>query len=114
MLVPEFQDQRGSTLPAALGSPAGSAPGATRLPEASELQRLIDSLPEPLSTAVWLAAVTCVRPEELAFKWSDLNVEKRQLWIIRVVNRGKLHPPKVTARTARFSSPRRMSSGCWH
>jgi integrase len=30
----------------------------------------------------------------LAFKWSDLDVEKRQLWIKRAVNRSKLHKPK--------------------
>jgi site-specific recombinase XerC len=65
-----------------------------KLPSASELELLIASLPEPLATAVWLVAVTRIRPEELAFKWSDLVVEKRQLWIIRAVNRGKLHTPK--------------------
>jgi integrase len=65
-----------------------------KLPSAAELELLIASLPEPLSTAVWLVAVTCIRPEELAFKWSDLDVGKRQLWIIRAVNRGKLHTPK--------------------
>jgi integrase len=65
-----------------------------KLPSAFELELLIASLPEPLSTAVWLVAVTCIRPEELAFKWSDLDVGKRQLWIIRAVNRGKLDTPK--------------------
>lgn len=48
----------------------------------------------PLGEAVWLVAVTCIRPEELAFKWSDLDVEKCQLWIRRAVNRSKLHTPK--------------------
>jgi integrase len=47
-----------------------------------------------VSTAVWLTAVTCVRPEELAFKWKDLNAERRELWVVRAVNRGKLHTPK--------------------
>jgi integrase len=65
-----------------------------KLPSASELELLIANLPELLATAVWLVAVTCIRPEELAFKWSDLDVEKRQLRIIRAVNRGKLHTPK--------------------
>ena len=65
-----------------------------RLPTASELSLLIANLPEPLATAVWLVAVTCIRPEELAFKWSDLVTEKRQLRIIRAVNRGQLHTPK--------------------
>lgn len=65
-----------------------------RLPTFAQLRLLIESLPEPISTAVWLAAVTCVRPGELAFKWSDLDVQKRVLWIVRAVNRGKLHTPK--------------------
>ncbi len=65
-----------------------------KLPTAAQLDLLISNLPEPLATAVWLLAITCVRPEELAFKWSDLNVKDRQLWIIRAVNRGHLHPPK--------------------
>jgi predicted DNA-binding transcriptional regulator AlpA len=64
------------------------------LPKSVELDRLIAALPEPLSTAVWLCAVTCVRPEELAFKWSDLKVDTKQLWIVRAVNRGKFHTPK--------------------
>jgi integrase len=64
------------------------------LPSATELDLLINGLPEPLATAVWLVAITCIRPEELAFKWSDLDAGKRQLWIIRAVNRGKLHTPK--------------------
>jgi integrase len=51
-------------------------------------------LQEPISTAVWLVAVSCVRPEELAFKWNDLNAEKRELWVVRAVNQGKLHTPK--------------------
>jgi integrase len=65
-----------------------------KLPQASELELLIAHLPEPLSTAVWLVAVACIRPEELAFKWLDLDAVKRQLWIVRAVNRGKLHTPK--------------------
>jgi integrase len=65
-----------------------------KLPTASELDLLIANLPEPLATAVWLVAVSCIRPEELAFKWSDLKVQERQLWIVRAVNRGRLHTPK--------------------
>ena len=65
-----------------------------KLPQASELELLIAHLPEPLSTALWLVAVACIRPEELAFKWLDLDPVKRQLWIVRAVNRGKLHTPK--------------------
>lgn len=64
------------------------------LPSPDQLYRLIAQLKEPVSTAVWLTAVTCVRPEELAFKWKDLNAERRELWVVRAVNRGKLHTPK--------------------
>jgi integrase/predicted DNA-binding transcriptional regulator AlpA len=64
------------------------------LPSPDQLNRLIERLKEPVSTAVWLTAVTCVRPEELAFKWKDLNTERRELWVVRAVNRGKLHTPK--------------------
>ena len=34
------------------------------------------------------------RPDQLAFKWKDLNVGVRELWVVRAVNRGKLHTPK--------------------
>jgi site-specific recombinase XerC len=37
------------------------------LPDHGQLNALIEKLPEPASTAVWLVAVSCVRPEELAF-----------------------------------------------
>jgi integrase len=59
-----------------------------------QLNLLIENLPESASTAVWLVAVACVRPEELAFKWIDLDAEKRMLWVVRAVNRGNLHTPK--------------------
>ena len=65
-----------------------------QLPNHGQLNALIGRLAEPVSTAVWLSAVACVRPEELAFQWKDLDAEKRMLWIVRAVNRGKLHTPK--------------------
>lgn len=63
-------------------------------PTFAELSLLIEHLQEPISTAVWLVAVSSVRPNELAFKWKDLAVERRMLWVVRAVNRGKLHTPK--------------------
>jgi len=65
-----------------------------KLPTGNQLTQLIERLKEPISTAVWLAAVTSIRPEELAFKWKDLNAEKRELMIVRAVMSGKLHTPK--------------------
>lgn len=77
------------------------------LPTFDQLGKLIENLEEPISTAVWLAAVGCVRPEELAFQWKDLEPEKRMLWIVRAVNRGKLHTPKYhrTNRPIRLTEP---------
>jgi integrase len=63
-------------------------------PTFAELSLPIEHLREPISTAVWLVAVSSVRPNELAFKWKDLDVERRMLWVVRAVNRGKLHTPK--------------------
>ncbi|WP_035354975.1 tyrosine-type recombinase/integrase [Edaphobacter aggregans] len=64
------------------------------LPTFIQLGQLIEALEEPISTAVWLTAVCCLRPDELAFKWKDLNVGARELWVVRALNRGKLHTPK--------------------
>src|SRR5260370_7657510 len=64
------------------------------LPTFAQISQWIERLKEPVSTAVWLVAVSCVRPEELAFKWKDMDAEKRMLWVVRAVNQGKLHTPK--------------------
>ena len=64
------------------------------LPTFEGLKALIEHLQDPVSTAVWLVAVSSVRPSELAFKWKDLDAERRMLWVIRAVNRGKLDTPK--------------------
>jgi integrase len=64
------------------------------LPTFEELKALIEHLQDPVSTAVWLVAVTSVRPSELAFKWKDLDAARRVLWVVRAVNRGKLDTPK--------------------
>ena len=64
------------------------------LPDHGQLNALIQALPEPASTMVWLVAVGCVRPDELAFRWPDLEPEKQLLWIVRAVNRGEIHTPK--------------------
>lgn len=66
----------------------------TVLPSFGQLNQLIECLEEPISTAVWLVAVSRIRPEDLAFQWKDLDAEKRELWVVRAVNRGKLHTPK--------------------
>ncbi len=39
-------------------------------------------------------AVSSIRPEELAFKWLDLDAENLDLWVVRAVNQGEIHTPK--------------------
>jgi integrase len=65
-----------------------------QLPTGDQLIQLMDALEEPISTMVYLVAVSSVRPEELAFKWLDLKVATRDLWVVRAINKGKLHTPK--------------------
>jgi integrase/predicted DNA-binding transcriptional regulator AlpA len=65
-----------------------------KLPTGDQLIQLIDALEEPISTMVYLVSVTSIRPEELAFKWLDLNAGTRDLWVVRAINKGKLHTPK--------------------
>lgn len=60
----------------------------------NHLALLIDELLEPYSSMVYLVAVSSVRPEELAFKWIDLEPELRNLWVVRAINKGKFHTPK--------------------
>jgi site-specific recombinase XerC/predicted DNA-binding transcriptional regulator AlpA len=64
------------------------------LPTGDQLLALIERLEDPIGEPVWLVSISCVRPEELAFKWIDLDAKKRDLWVVRAVNRGKLHTPK--------------------
>lgn len=82
-----------------------------QLPTGDQLNRLIERLPEPASTAAWLVVVSSIRPEELAFKWRDLDAGRRMLWVVRAVNRGKLHTPKYH-RTNRPIRLRRTLSVC--
>jgi integrase/predicted DNA-binding transcriptional regulator AlpA len=64
------------------------------LPTPADLIQLIEALPEPYSTMVYLVSVSSIRPEELAFKWSDLKPEICNLEIVRAMNKGKFHTPK--------------------
>jgi Phage integrase, N-terminal SAM-like domain len=84
------------------------------LPTIPQLSQLIERLKEPISTAVWLVAVSCVRPEELAFKWKDLDAGKRNLWVVRAVNQGELHTPKYhrSNRPIRLTEGRCSASAC--
>jgi site-specific recombinase XerC len=62
---------------------------SAELPTGNQLVLLIEELAEPYSTMVYLASVSSIRPEELAFKRNDLKTEKRNLWIVRTMNKGK-------------------------
>jgi len=64
------------------------------LPTGDQLTQLINALAEPISTLAYLMAVTSIRPEELAFKWIDLDPANLNLMVVRAVNQGKLHTPK--------------------
>jgi integrase/predicted DNA-binding transcriptional regulator AlpA len=64
------------------------------LPEPDQLIQLIDELPEPYSTMVYLVSVSSIRPEELCFRWSDLKPELCNLQIVRAMNKGQFHTPK--------------------
>jgi len=64
------------------------------LPTPDHLIQLIEELPEPYSTMVYLVSVSSIRPEELCFKWSDLKPEIRNLQLVRAMNKGKFHTPK--------------------
>jgi integrase/predicted DNA-binding transcriptional regulator AlpA len=65
-----------------------------KLPTPVDLVRLIEELPEPYSTMVYLVSVSSIRPEELAFRWSDLEPEVCNLNIVRAMNKGQFHTPK--------------------
>jgi integrase len=86
-------------------SPSGGDQGAKKLPTGDQLIQLINALAEPISTLVFLVSVTSIRPEELAFKWLDLVAETRNLWVVRAINKGKLHTPKYH----RANSPIRLT-----
>jgi integrase/predicted DNA-binding transcriptional regulator AlpA len=64
------------------------------LPSGDQLMDLICVLKEPINAMVYLVSVTSIRPEELAFKWLDLDAETRELWVVRAMNQGKFHTPK--------------------
>ena len=72
-------------------------------PTFAELSLLIEHLQEPISTAVWLVAVSSVRPNELAFKWKDLDVERRMLWVVRAEIEGSCILRSTIARTVLFA-----------
>jgi site-specific recombinase XerC len=65
-----------------------------KLPTGDQLTLLINALEEPMSTLVYLMAVSSIRPEELAFKWCDLDAENLNLMVVRAVNQGEIHTPK--------------------
>jgi site-specific recombinase XerC/predicted DNA-binding transcriptional regulator AlpA len=65
-----------------------------QLPSNDQLSQLINALEEPISTLVYLMAVSSIRPEELAFKWLDLDAANLDLWVVRAINQGEIHTPK--------------------
>lgn len=63
--------------------------------EPSQVGRILEALKEPHRTMVMLAAVTGMRASELiALKWSDIDFERRLLFIRRTYYRGDFGLPK--------------------
>jgi integrase len=63
--------------------------------EPSQIARILDALKEPHRTMVLLAAVTGMRASELfGLKWSDVDFERRLLFIRRTYYRGEFGLPK--------------------
>jgi hypothetical protein len=52
----------------------------------AQLNLLIERLQERISTAVWLVAITCVRPEEVGIQVERSGCVERMLWIVLAVN----------------------------
>lgn len=63
--------------------------------EPSQLQKILEQLREPHRTMVFVAAVTGVRVSELfGLKWSDVDFERRLLYVRRTYYRGNFGLPK--------------------
>jgi integrase len=63
--------------------------------EPSQVAKILDALKEPHRTMVLLAAVTGMRASELfGLKWSDVDFERRLLFIRRTYYRGEFGLPK--------------------
>lgn len=66
--------------------------------EPSQITNILDVLKEPHRTMVLLAVVTGMRASELfGLQWSDVDLERRLLFVRRTYYRGVFGPPKNNA-----------------
>lgn len=77
----------------------------------SEVETLMHALKEPYRTMILVAAVTGMRVSELlALQWSDVDFERRLLYIRRAYYRGQFGPPKNRASERAIPIP----PGIWY
>ena len=63
-----------------------------------QLRRLLDRLPEPSRSIVWLIVLATLRiGEALALRWNDVNLQARVLRVNRSVYEGHFDEPKTRA-----------------
>ena len=66
------------------------------LPSDEQLQRLLDELPEPYRTMVWLVCISGVRIGELlALRWRAVDWDRTCFWVVEAVDRKKFYSPKT-------------------
>ena len=66
------------------------------LPSDEQLARLLDELPEPYRTMVWLVCISGVRIGELlALHWRAVDWDRNCFWVVEAVDRRKFYSPKT-------------------
>jgi integrase len=61
-----------------------------------QLARLLDELPEPYRTMVWLVCIGGVRIGELlALRWRAADWDRTCFWVMAAVDRRKFYSPKT-------------------
>jgi integrase len=66
------------------------------LPNNEQLARLLDELPEPYRTMVWLVCISGARIGELlAHRWRVADWDRNCFWVVEAVDRKKFYSPKT-------------------
>jgi hypothetical protein len=61
-----------------------------------QLARLLDELPEPYRTMIWLVCISGVRIDELlAFRWRAADRDRNCFWVVEAVDREKFYSLKT-------------------
>jgi integrase len=65
-------------------------------PSDEQLARLLDELPEPYRTMVWLVCISGVRIGELlALHWQAVDWDRNCFWVVEAVGRKKFYSPNT-------------------